>query len=165
LIKKVSESQHIWSMYYGFPPPISPRIFTVLQTIHVNQSSPRTGRVTEFTSSTCYSIYRRLIVSVPVDLTSDTTLLALEEKGAKGRYVSVERITELADGKTKWEMATSSTPGGNIPSFVSERSMDGQISNDVPFFLKYMKEHPAPATATQTAPTATSGASAPTTST
>jgi hypothetical protein len=106
-----------------------------------------------------------LVVSIPIDLTSDATLLALEEKAVKGHFVSVERITELADGKTKWEMATSSTPGGNIPSFVSERAMDGQIANDVPLLLKYMKEHPTPATATQTAPTATSGAPAPTTST
>jgi hypothetical protein len=71
-----------------------------------------------------------IIVSIPVDLSGpdDAALAALEEKGVKGRYVSVERLTELPDGAVRWEMATSSTPGGNIPSFVSEMSMPGKIS-------------------------------------
>lgn len=52
----------------------------------------------------------------------------MEEKGVRGRYVSVESIKELDGGKVEWTMATSSTPGGNIPQFVAERTMPGKIS-------------------------------------
>lgn len=52
----------------------------------------------------------------------------LEEKGVKGRYVSVERITELENGKVEWKMATSSTPGGSIPNFVVESTMASKIA-------------------------------------
>ena len=71
-----------------------------------------------------------MVISIPVDLTGpdDEELAKLEEKGTKGRYVSVERLLELDDGKVEWRMATSSTPGGSIPSFVTESSMPGQIS-------------------------------------
>lgn len=60
-----------------------------------------------------------IIVSIPIDLTGDE-LAKLEEKGVKGRYVSVERIMELEDGNIEWRMATSSTPGGSIPSMFVE---------------------------------------------
>lgn len=69
-----------------------------------------------------------MIVSIPIDLSADEELSKIEEKGTKGRYVSVERLLELEDGKVEWRMATSSTPGGIIPSFVSESSMPGQIA-------------------------------------
>ncbi|OJA11219.1 hypothetical protein AZE42_12998 [Rhizopogon vesiculosus] len=123
LVKRISDTQSIWTMYYTFPPPVSPRVFTVLQTIHLDESSPRTG----------------MVVSIPVDLSGlgDEELANLEEKGTKGRYVSVERLVELEDGKVEWQMATSSTPGGSIPSFIAESSMAGQISADVPHFLKW----------------------------
>lgn len=52
----------------------------------------------------------------------------MEEKGVKGRYVSIERIVELEDGSTEWRMATSSTPGGSLPSWLAETSMAGKIS-------------------------------------
>ncbi|KAG2077974.1 hypothetical protein BDR04DRAFT_1226796 [Suillus decipiens] len=123
LVKRISETQSIWTMYYTFPPPVSPRVFTVLQTIHFQDSSPRTG----------------LMISIPVDLSGpgDEDLAKLEEKGTKGRYVSVERLLELDDGRVEWQMATSSTPGGSIPNFITEGSMPGQISADVPHFLKW----------------------------
>lgn len=34
-------------------------------------------------------------------------------------------------------MATSSTSGGNIPQFIVERSLPGEITKDVPAFLKW----------------------------
>ena len=70
----------------------------------------------------------RLIISIPIDLSDDAELAQLEEHGVKGRYTSVERLTELEDGTVEWAMATSSTPGGSIPAFVTERSMPGQIA-------------------------------------
>ncbi len=70
-----------------------------------------------------------MIVSIPVDVTEDAEYAKLEEKGVKGRYVSVERIQELDNGKVEWHMATSSTPGGSIPQFVAESSMASTISH------------------------------------
>ena len=35
-------------------------------------------------------------------------------------------------------MATSSTPGGNIPNFIVQKSTPGQVANDVPMFLKWL---------------------------
>ena len=67
-------------------------------------------------------------MSIPIDLSADEELAKIEERGTKGRYVSVERLLELGDGRVEWRMATSSTPGGKIPSFVSEASMPGQIA-------------------------------------
>ena len=99
-----------------------------------------------------------LFISIPVDLTSDPELAKLEEKGVKGRYVSVESLTELPTGKTEWRMATSSRPGGLLPSFLVDSTMASAISavsisryfrrstgclngsmdyQDVPHFLKW----------------------------
>ena len=36
-------------------------------------------------------------------------------------------------------MAASNTPGGSIPAFIVHASVPGQISNDVPLFLKWLK--------------------------
>jgi len=129
-VKRISDTQSIWTLYYTFPPPVSPRVFTVLQTIRLLESSPKSG----------------IIVSIPIDLHEDHELAKIEEKGVKGRYVSVERLLELEDGMVEWRMATSSTPGGSIPSFISEGSLPGQIASDVPHFLKWFhtvreKEH------------------------
>ncbi|KAH9948969.1 hypothetical protein B0H21DRAFT_730952 [Amylocystis lapponica] len=135
LVKQLSPTQSVWTLYYTFPPPVSPRVFTVVQTTHLDETTPRSG----------------IIVSIPVDLTGDD-LAKLEEKGVKGRYVSVERLKELEGGKVEWRMATSSTPGGKIPTFLAESSMDSTISQDVTHFLHWFhgvraKEEPAPAAA------------------
>jgi hypothetical protein len=122
-VKHISPTQSIWTLQYKFSPPISPRVFTVLQVVHLSESFPQTGTV----------------VSIPVDLTGDAELAKLEEKGVKGRYVSVERIIELPDGGLEWRMATSSTPGGRIPTFISESAMAGKISDDVPHFMKWVR--------------------------
>lgn len=42
-VKRISETQSIWTLYYTFPPPVSPRVFTVLQTVHLIKSSPKSG--------------------------------------------------------------------------------------------------------------------------
>jgi len=120
-VKRISETQSIWTSYYTFPPPVSPRVFTVHQTVHLVKSTPKSG----------------IIVSIPIDLSADEELAKIEEKGTKGRYVAVERLLELEDGKVEWRMATSGIPGGSIPSFISEYSLPGQIAADVPQFLKW----------------------------
>jgi Protein of unknown function (DUF3074) len=73
-------------------------------------------------------LFNSIFVSIPVDLSGDPELAKLEEKGVKGRYVSVESIKELSSGDTEWRMATSSSPGGRIPTFVVESTMASSIS-------------------------------------
>jgi len=128
-IKELSPTSNIWTMYYTFLPPVSPRVFTVLQVTHLSKTIPRTG----------------LIVSLSIDLTSkgDEELRSLEERGTKGRYVSVERVMELENGNTEWRMATSSTPGGRIPSFMVESTLPKKIASDVPLFIKWFKRQAA----------------------
>lgn len=124
-VKELSPTASIWTLYYTFTPPVSPRVFTVVQVVRLQETKPRTG----------------IIVSLSIDLSSkgDEELAKLEEKGVKGRYVSVERIKELDNGNTEWRMATSSTPGGSIPSFIVESTMAKKIASDVPQFIKWVK--------------------------
>ena len=48
LVERISPTQTVWSLEYHFPPPISPRIFTVLHTAVLSTESPRTGFVYPF---------------------------------------------------------------------------------------------------------------------
>jgi hypothetical protein len=130
LVKKISATQEIWTMYYEFSSfGVSPRVFTVLQVTHYESSSPRKGCVCPSSPYSHTHIFSHSIfVSIPIDLSSDPELAKLEEKGVKGRYVSVESIEELPSGNTEWRMATSSSPGGRIPSFLVESSMASSIA-------------------------------------
>ncbi|RPD66414.1 hypothetical protein L226DRAFT_542957 [Lentinus tigrinus ALCF2SS1-7] len=145
LIKRISPTQSVWTLYYHFPPPVSPRVFTVVQTTWLSEATPRTG----------------IIVSIPVDVTEDAEYAKLEEKGVKGRYVSVERLQELDDGKVEWRMATSSTPGGNIPQFVADSSMASTISHDVTHFLAWLHKNRSAEPAAPSSETADGHAAAP----
>ena len=79
-----------------------------------------------------------LVISIPYSLPSETGY-------TRGKYVSVERVAELPDGKVEWTMAVSSDPGGLVPKFISEMSMPSKISEDVPSFVKWAKqEYAAP---------------------
>ena len=71
----------------------------------------------------------RMIVSIPVDLSPDPELAKMEEKGVEARYVSIELLKELPDGKTEWSMATASRAEGFIPQFIAERTMPSSISH------------------------------------
>lgn len=72
----------------------------------------------------------RIVVSVPIALSSpeDDDLAALEEKGVKGRYASVERILELPGDKVEWRMAVSGSSGGLIPQFIADSVMPKEVS-------------------------------------
>ncbi|KAF4614652.1 hypothetical protein D9613_002623 [Agrocybe pediades] len=123
-VKEISPTANVWTLYYTFLPPVSPRVFTVVQVTQLSESEPRTG----------------LIVSLSIDLSDAPELQKLEEKGTKGRYVSVERVMELENGNTEWRMATSSTPGGSIPNFLVESTMAKKIAADVPQFIKWFQQ-------------------------
>ncbi|TFY83441.1 hypothetical protein EWM64_g557 [Hericium alpestre] len=124
LLKEISPSQAIWSMYYEFVHPISPRHFTVLQVAHLDESSPQRHGT---------------FVSVPIDVSDDADMFKREFKATKGTYTSVESIKELPNGKVEWRMATSSSPGGKIPSWIVENTMAGTIAADVTHFLDWYK--------------------------
>lgn len=109
-ILDVAKSQSVWSLYYKFPPPVSPRLFTELQTFYYVNESPRTGQYSfepNAQQSRLTHTGPSIIVSLPVDLSGPEQkhLADLEEQGdVKGRYVSVERILEMDDGKVEWRM-------------------------------------------------------------
>ena len=56
----------------------------------------------------------------------------------RGKYVSVELVTELEDGSVDWRMATSSDAGGSIPRFITNSTLPKSIAEDVPSFLSWM---------------------------
>ncbi|KAF8202594.1 hypothetical protein K438DRAFT_1581005, partial [Mycena galopus ATCC 62051] len=123
LVEELSQTASIWTILYGFPRPMSPRVFTILQVTHLDSSEPRTGWV----------------VHLPVDLTGpgDEALLAHEERGIKGRYTCVEKIMELRDGRTEWRLVTSSTPAGSIPKSLADKTLPARISLDVTSFMDW----------------------------
>lgn len=111
-----------WTLGYKFTPPVSGRVFTVLIACVLEESPTRQG----------------FVVSLPLDVSSNESLKAKEPRGVRGHYVSVERVKEL-DGQVEWIMATRSTPGGYIPSFVSESAMPSKICEDVPHVVDWLK--------------------------
>ncbi|KAJ7018479.1 hypothetical protein C8F04DRAFT_977262 [Mycena alexandri] len=123
LVKTLSPTASIWTILYGFPTPLSPRIFTVLQVTHLEPSTLRTGWV----------------VHIPIDSTGpgDEELLAKEDRGVKGRYACVEKITELPNGRTEWRLVTSSTPAGLIPKSLGDKTLPARISLDVASFMDW----------------------------
>ncbi|CAH2350011.1 hypothetical protein CLIB1423_01S00408 [[Candida] railenensis] len=53
------------------------------------------------------------------------------------KYTSIEKVEYNSDSSIKWTMCTCSSPGGNIPDFVANLSMNKVISRDVPSFLDW----------------------------
>ncbi|KAG8896726.1 ATP-dependent rRNA helicase spb4 [Tulasnella sp. 403] len=81
----------VWSVHYELSAPFSPRTFTVLVVTHLEAVTPRQG----------------WIISIPFDCRDDEALMALEERGVRGKYAAVERLRELEDGQIEWrELAT-----------------------------------------------------------
>lgn len=74
-------------MHYTFPNPVSPRVFTELQVTSLDTTGPRRAG---------------WVVTIPFDVERDASLLAKQESGVHGKYVSAERITELEDGRVEW---------------------------------------------------------------
>ena len=89
-----------------------------------------------------------LFVQIPLDLETSPTALysnasnktkgesALQKKEVVvGRYVSVERCIERADGKVSWEMATASDAAGALPMQLQKFGVPGAVVKDVGLFL------------------------------
>ncbi|KAJ9112639.1 hypothetical protein QFC19_000659 [Naganishia cerealis] len=115
----------VWRMTYKTPPPTSPRTFVFLL-------------LTRELDSTLGS--RVLMnISIPFDHPSCPPKQANEKHRVRGRYVSVECVREIEGGdKVEWLMATSSDAGGLIPQFLTNMSLAGKITEDVPSFVKYL---------------------------
>lgn len=140
LVKSLYPNAEIWTLYYELNPVMTPRVFTVLQVKQLGEvDSKREGYALFFFSSLTGRLKRRgsrthsIIVSIPIDLSSpeDEALAALEEKGVKGRYASVERILELPGDKVEWRMATCSSARGLIPQFLTDLALPEAISKVV----------------------------------
>jgi Protein of unknown function (DUF3074) len=58
----------------------------------------------------------------------------------RGLYESIEFVRDLGEEGVEWLMTTASSPEGNIPSWVSERAIPGQIAGDVPSFMKWIEK-------------------------
>ncbi|KAJ8473311.1 hypothetical protein ONZ51_g7949 [Trametes cubensis] len=119
LIERISPTQTIWSLEYHFPPAHLP------SDLH---GPP-------------YGCAEHRVAQDGVHVSENAEYVKKEAKGAKGRYVAVERLRELEDGKVEWRMATSSTPGGSIPQFIAESSMASTISRDVTHFLEWLHKN------------------------
>ncbi|CAE6433468.1 unnamed protein product [Rhizoctonia solani] len=80
-----------WTYHYSYAPPVSPRTFTVLLATSLDDKPPRQGWV----------------INIPFDVGDNEQdwsaqgLKALEEKGVRGRFTSVDRLLEV-DGKVEW---------------------------------------------------------------
>lgn len=132
LVQQLNAHDAVYSMLYVFPPPLQPRVFTVLQAVF------RLEGKDEF-----------VVVQLPVDVSGSEDALKGKDHAfrtdhghphvVRGRYASVERLRKLDDGRVEWLMATSSAAGGNIPQFVQDMSIPGQIAHDVPKFLAWIK--------------------------
>lgn len=78
-----------------------------------------------------------MTVSIPFAHPDCPEKQGAEKSRVRGKYVSVERVCEVQGGGVEWRMATSSDAGGNIPRFITNQSLPGSISEDVPSFLKW----------------------------
>ncbi|KZT58316.1 hypothetical protein CALCODRAFT_403351, partial [Calocera cornea HHB12733] len=109
-----------WALYYTFPPPISPRTFTVLVLISPPSSAPSGP-------ADAQEAQEALIVSLPYTPSPEEEKLL--KKSVRGKYCSIERIRQLGNGKTEWRMAVQSTTMGAIPGWVQELGVPGKISD------------------------------------
>ncbi|WVN86851.1 uncharacterized protein L203_102025 [Cryptococcus depauperatus CBS 7841] len=116
----------VWRLTYKTPPPTNPRTFVVLLLSRELITSPPGER-------------SFMNISLPF-VHPDCPEKKGGEKGrVRGKYVSVERVKELEGGRqVEWSMVTSSDAGGNIPRFVTNRSLPSSIAEDVPSFLSWM---------------------------
>lgn len=95
-----------------------------------------------------------MVISVPFSHPSCPPRQGPESKRVRGRYCSVEVVRELPpsghghghgddddeENRIQWRMATTSDAGGNIPQWMTNMSLPGKISEDVPSFLKWIGE-------------------------
>lgn len=88
-LERISPEQEIWTLHYALRPPVSHRVFTVVITIHVDKDET-TGLRTGY------------VITFPVDVSSNAEYSKKEASVTRGRYTSIERIQETAEGGVNW---------------------------------------------------------------
>lgn len=108
-------------VYYSFSFPVLNRVFYEL--VHVVDETDQF-----------------LIIQVPVEPTQffDPVRLVRDRDYIVGKYSSVEAVTK--GDVLSWRMATASQPGGMIPKWITQFSMDKVIAHDCTAILDYVKE-------------------------
>jgi len=130
-VEDISNSQSIWSILYTHASPWSPRIFTVLQVVHL--------------AETPWDARKGITITVPIDPRSqplgESSLIDIEEVGVRGRYVSVEQLKELEGGQlielrkvARWD------PGGLMPRFCIERRMPKMLVQENQRFTAWLRD-------------------------
>ncbi|KAJ9109940.1 hypothetical protein QFC20_003140 [Naganishia adeliensis] len=121
------QEAEVWRMTYKTPPPTSPRTFVFLLLCRELQVTPGTRSF--------------MNISIPFDHPSVQVNQGTEQSRVRGRYVSVEYVKEVEGGsKVEWLMATSSCAAGSIPQFLTNWSLPGKVTEDVPSFVQYVND-------------------------
>ncbi|KAF8323958.1 hypothetical protein DL93DRAFT_58596 [Clavulina sp. PMI_390] len=133
----------VWSLHYVFPAPISPRSSTILTVTHLETVTPRIFWV----------------ISIPFKVDADDIALSLfVEAGVPAQVCSVERFRELDGGRCEWLCASTMSPGGSIPLWLSEHFALKRTTSIVPkvdqFLEKPPKARSTRGSASKTAPAA-----------
>lgn len=113
----------VMEMLHHIPTPLNNRVFTVLVIT--------AKREKEF-----------ITIQMPVEAKHlPGTKFATDGKVTPGIYVSVERGELVEEGtKTRWEMATASDAGGNLPMFAQKMGVPGAVVKDVGLVMKWLDE-------------------------
>jgi len=70
------------------------------------------------------------VITLPIDLSSksDRGLAEVEEKGVRGRYLSVEHVHEVDDDKIEWRRLVCVDLGGMIPKcWARQNVLNGMV--------------------------------------
>ncbi|KAF9483655.1 hypothetical protein BDN70DRAFT_276934 [Pholiota conissans] len=124
-IQYISETYSIWNMLVTLPPPLSPRVYTLCQASSLLE----------------YSHNRRgIVVTLPIDLGSRSTeeLAVVEDRGIRGRCVSIEHILEIDGGFFEWRKVACRDPGGMIPKFWAQKHMAHEMAEESISFLDWI---------------------------
>lgn len=116
-------SVQVMEMLHHIPSPLNNRVFTVLVI------TGKRGR--EF-----------LTVQIPVETRHLPGLKYVADGSVTaGMYVSVERGELVEEGrKTRWEMATASDAGGNLPMWAQKLGTPGAVVKDVGLVVKWIEQ-------------------------
>ena len=102
----------VWRLTYELPSPTSPRTFVVLLLSRELESTD--GRRC-FMNSELEGESWLKTVSLPYSHPDCPEKQGAEKSRVRGKYVSVERVTEADHGaQVEWRMATSSDAGGAL---------------------------------------------------
>ncbi|KAF2154734.1 hypothetical protein K461DRAFT_311143 [Myriangium duriaei CBS 260.36] len=128
----------VFEMCHSLPTPLNPRCFSVL-VVKARATSPSTDFLT---------------VQIPVDIAQVSQALYSNGRNrteggtsqkkkptTPGSYVSIERAELLDDGKrVKWQMATASDAGGNLPMWAQKMGVPGAVTKDVGLFMGWVAD-------------------------